>query len=249
MTGANILTDRDARNRIILGTLGFGAIGGALGLNIAILRNLQPISRHTLTMATNWSLTGLFFLTTREALLSEQTTRPRDTAAARLSATREHDQMFSSILAGGLTGGVLNFVARGSRKSFVSGALGFAVLAAGGQYAYTLANRRRQQIIVDKIMKERGGAAEEEAVEGATADEGASVVARLRRALSVDPITWLPEWFPLRRIPEAEYREILELRREEIRYELRRLRAIIDDMDCREQTLMRKLGASSSAKP
>ncbi|KAJ1643524.1 hypothetical protein LPJ64_004702 [Coemansia asiatica] len=235
MTNASILANRDARNRIILGTLGFGAIGGAIGLNIAILRNLQPIARHTLTMAANWSLTGLFFLTTREALLLEQHTSRRPT----FSVAREHDQMFSSVLAGGLTGGILNFVARGNKKAFVSGALGFSVLAAGGQCLFTLANRKRQQIIVDRIMAENKSLQQEQ--ESVLADESNSLVARLRRALSVDPITLLPEWFPLRRIPSDEYREILELRKEEIRFKLSRLRGIVDDMDRREQALLRKL--------
>ncbi|KAJ2861973.1 hypothetical protein FB639_005443, partial [Coemansia asiatica] len=97
----------------------------------------------------------------------------------------------------------------------------------------------RQQIIVDRIMAENKSLQQEQ--ESVLADESNSLVARLRRALSVDPITLLPEWFPLRRIPSDEYREILELRKEEIRFELSRLRGIVDDMDRREQALLRKL--------
>ncbi|KAJ2636502.1 hypothetical protein GGF40_002960 [Coemansia sp. RSA 1286] len=244
----NILVDRDARNRIILGTLGFGAIGGAIGLNIAILRNLQPIAKHTTTMAANWSLCGLFFLTTREALLLEQNTKNTTAAAAASSAAvvrpslmREHDQMFSSVLAGGFTGGILSFLARGNKKSFISGALGFGALAAGGQYLYTLANRKRRQIIVGKMMADNGNSVEQTSSKAPEPDDSESMVARLRRAISVDPITLLPQWFPLRRIPSEEYREILELRREEIRYELRRLRGIVEDMDRREEALVLKL--------
>ncbi|KAJ1919327.1 hypothetical protein LPJ71_001549, partial [Coemansia sp. S17] len=67
-----LLKDRDARKRILWGTAGLGVAGAAIGLNLAILRNLQPIRRHALTMATNWSLYGLFFLTNREAILHER---------------------------------------------------------------------------------------------------------------------------------------------------------------------------------
>ncbi|KAJ2557310.1 hypothetical protein GGH12_006209, partial [Coemansia sp. RSA 1822] len=70
--------DPAARRRVLWGTLGLGGLGAAIGLNIAILKNLQPIARHTLTMSANWTIYGLFFLTTREMLLAEQYGKNRD---------------------------------------------------------------------------------------------------------------------------------------------------------------------------
>ncbi|KAI7823415.1 hypothetical protein BX661DRAFT_186555 [Kickxella alabastrina] len=233
-----ILGDRNARKRIILGTLGLGAAGGAIGLNVAILKNLQPIARHTATMAGNWSLCGLFFFTTREALLAEQ--REKNQAMnLRISQTRENDEMFSSALAGALTGGTLAFISRGRRKSVVSGAVFFGLVAVIGQFAFTKFNHRRQQIIIREMAaenktKQQGNIAVETADDEA---ESMSIIARVRRAVSVDPITLLPEWFPLRRIPRRNTARCWE----EVRFELRRLRSIIDDLDRREQNLMSRL--------
>ncbi|KAJ2719048.1 hypothetical protein GGI07_005456 [Coemansia sp. Benny D115] len=258
-----IFEDRGARNRIVWGTLGLAAAGSVVGLNVAILRNLQPIRRHTLTMSANWALCGFFFLTTREALLVEQRQK-NDTLNLRISQTRDSDEMFSSAIAGGLTGGILAFISRGKKSSAITGAMFFGALGALGQFIYTKANHRRQQIIIEKMLlaehpKTRSSLSagplsvkEEASGDGASesnADsESGSIVARMRRALSVDPITLLPDWFPVRRIPSDEYRDILVLRQEEIQYELKRLRQAIDDMDRREQVLLQRLKEHRQAK-
>ncbi|KAJ2003683.1 hypothetical protein GGI04_002884 [Coemansia thaxteri] len=232
--------DRDARRRVLWGTVGLGATGAAVGLNIAILRNLQPIRRHALTMAANWSLYGLFFLATREALLSEQRQKSRSLQLRPSLSTRERDEMFSSVVAGGLTGGILAFITRGRRAAVFSGVGFFALLSAAGQYTYTALNRRRREL----ILRELAGplAKPDESASGPLA----SVWTRLRQALMVDPISRLPSWFPLRRLPSSEYRAMLELRREEARLELARMRSAIAAMDSREQTLLSLFAAPAA---
>ncbi|KAJ2427491.1 hypothetical protein IWW41_003835, partial [Coemansia sp. RSA 2522] len=121
--------DPAARRRVLWGTLGLGGLGAAIGLNIAILKNLQPIARHTLTMSANWTIYGLFFLTTREMLLAEQYGKNRD-LRLQVSQTRDADKMFSSTMAGMLTGGMLALVVRRTRRAAVSGALFFGAISA-----------------------------------------------------------------------------------------------------------------------
>ncbi|KAJ1721881.1 hypothetical protein LPJ53_003661, partial [Coemansia erecta] len=182
-----VISDPDARRRILAGTASMAAVGGAVGLNVAILRNLQPIARHTLTMSANWTLCSLFFFTTREALLAEQRSR-NHTLHLRMSQTRSSDEMFSSVIAGGLTGGMLAFISRGRRQSAITGAAFFAAVAAAGQFAYTKANQRRQQMIISRMHS--GSVSEPQMPENKQDEEeekqqqSTSIVSRLRRAVA-----------------------------------------------------------------
>ncbi|KAJ2807367.1 hypothetical protein H4R21_000509 [Coemansia helicoidea] len=198
---------------------------------MAVLRNLQPIQRHTLTMAGNWALFGMLFVTARELLLAEQA-RKNDDLHLRMSQTRGADEMFSSTVAGALTGGALSFAARRSRIAAASGAVFFAAAAAAGQLAVTRLNRYRQQRIIDSMdvgSRPSGG------------DKRESWTARLRAAVMVDPVSWLPEWFPIRRISSAEYRSMLTARRRELEAEAAEIRGAVASMDRREQALLRRL--------
>ncbi|KAJ2826349.1 hypothetical protein IWW50_002402 [Coemansia erecta] len=230
--------DPDARSRVLWGTLGLGSLGAAIGLNIAILKNLQPITRHTLTMSANWTIYGLFFLTTREMLLAEQYDKNKE-LRVHGSRTRYADELFSSSVSGMLTGGVLAAVVRRTKGAAVSGALFFGAVSAVGQVVYSALWQRRQQWIIRRMGYDTGEGESE-------ADVSMSIAARLRRAVSVDPITWLPEWFPVRRISSPEYRSMLLARREELVFEMRGLQQTIDSMDRREQALLLRLKSSQS---
>ncbi|KAJ1959580.1 hypothetical protein GGI12_004264 [Dipsacomyces acuminosporus] len=194
-------------------------------------------------MATNWSLCGLFFLTTREALLQEQKQKNQQ-LHLRFSQTRDNDEMFSSVIAGGLTGGILAFISRG-RGAIFSGVGLFAFVSAVGQYSYTRMNRRRQQIILDNLTKQGTTAEDYEKKEQKEEEEGDeesdSIIAKIRRALTKDPIERLPKWFPVRKIQSEEYREILLMRKEEIDIELKHLREAIAAMNQREEQLLERL--------
>ncbi|KAJ2492601.1 hypothetical protein IWW37_001356 [Coemansia sp. RSA 2050] len=235
---SSVLNDRDARKRILWGTAGLGMVGAAIGLNIAILRNLQPIRRHALTMAANWSLYSLFFLTNREALLHERLAKKEYLHLRPLLSARETDEMFSSVVAGGVTGGILSLVSFGRRAAIFSGIGFFALVSAVGQYSFTLFNRwRREKILRDKADKY------DVVFEAKEEGKLAKMAASMRKSFLVDPISRLPDWFPLRRLSSTEYRGILELRREEVRAELDALRAAISAMDNREQALLSKLAS------
>ncbi|KAJ2776710.1 hypothetical protein GGI15_004765 [Coemansia interrupta] len=144
---------------------------------------------------------------------------------------------------------MLAFISRGRRQSAITGAAFFAAVAAVGQFAYTKANQRRQQMIIGRMQM--AGGLEAQPAEGKAGyneeeeevQQSTSLVSRLRRAVAVDPITLLPDWFPFRRIPSDEYREILELRREEVLFELDRIKQVLADMDQREELLLRQLQA------
>ncbi|KAJ2745634.1 hypothetical protein GGI20_002017 [Coemansia sp. BCRC 34301] len=229
------LDDRDVRRRILWGTAGLGVAGAAIGLNIAILRNLQPVRRHALTMSANWSLYGLFFLTNREALLHERLSKKESLHLRPLLSARETDEMFSSVIAGGITGGILSLITFGRRAAIFSGIGFFALVSAAGQYSFTLWNRwRRERILRDMAGKQHAAMVEDNTSSGVLARMSKSV----RQVLLVDPISRLPDWFPLRRLSSTEYRGILELRREEVSAELSSLRAAIAAMNAREQSLL-----------
>ncbi|KAJ2851055.1 hypothetical protein IWW36_001402 [Coemansia brasiliensis] len=229
---AGVLGDSSAQKRILWGTFGMSATGALVGLNLAILKNLQPISRHTLTMSANWALYGLLFLSTRELLLAEQHDK---NLALNLpdSRTRAADQLFSSTFAGAFTGSSLALVRRRTKAAAASGALFFGAVSLVGQWAVIKINQKRQQWIMQKM-----GLLPQP---NASSDQSTSWAARFRRAVWKDPVLLLPSWFPLRRISSDEYRSILLARREELVFEKRELSNAIDDMDRREQELLRRL--------
>ncbi|KAI9502683.1 hypothetical protein GGI25_003538 [Coemansia spiralis] len=230
-----VFEDRQARRRILWGTLGLATLGGAIGLNYSILKHLQPIPRHTLTMAANWATFGLVFFSIRESLLVEQQAKnkPLD---LRFSITRDHDEMFSSITSGFVTGATLSFITRRTKNAAVTGALFFSVMAGVGQFAYTKINRKRQRVILDKMESSETP----RVLDLVRSDESTSLVARLRRKM-VDPVTLLPEWFPLKRLSSEEYRAMLTVRKDELVLEVAQLRASIADMNRREDTMLARL--------
>ncbi|KAJ2326947.1 hypothetical protein GGI00_004598 [Coemansia sp. RSA 2681] len=188
-------------------------------------------------MSANWSLYGLFFLTNREAILHERLAKRESLHLRPLLSARETDEMFSSVVAGGITGGILSFISYGRRAAIFSGIGFFALVSAAGQYSFTLWNRwRRERILRDMAGKQHDAVVEDSASSGMFAKMGKKV----RQALLVDPISRLPDWFPLRRLSSTEYRGILELRREEVSAELGSLRAAIRAMDMRELSLEKK---------
>ncbi|KAJ2403049.1 hypothetical protein GGI23_000268 [Coemansia sp. RSA 2559] len=248
---ATAFHDRKARKRILWGTVGLATVGSVIGLNMAILKNLQPIRRHTLTMAANWAVYGLFFFGMRETLLHEQQQRGQS-MELRFSLTRDHDELFSSIVSGALAGGTLAFIARKTKGAAASGALFFGLASGAGQLAYTLLNRRRQAVILQKMELQKEGSEYGEVTPGlrdlirgrlkvGEDTQSESLIARLRRKLAVDPISMLPEWFPVRRISSDEYRRMLVERKKSIQDELDQMRLAIADMQRREEFLLKRL--------
>ncbi|KAJ2525349.1 hypothetical protein GGI11_000100 [Coemansia sp. RSA 2049] len=270
---STVLHDKHARRRILLSTAGLAAAGGVIGLNIAILKNLQPIYKHTLTMTANWAVYGVFFFTVRETLLYDQKQRG-EALDLQFSLTRDHDEMYSSLCSGMVTGGTLSFIARRTKGAAFSGALFFGLVSAAGQFLYTRMNRRRQAIILERLASKdklasslssldqnKGFVATGDSdynyanvdpntrpsllhlLKGTTvpADWSDSPIARLRRRLQIDPISLLPEWFPMRRISFDEYHSMLVERKRLVFEELAQLRLAIADMEMREKVLLQRL--------
>ncbi|PIA14400.1 hypothetical protein COEREDRAFT_82796 [Coemansia reversa NRRL 1564] len=192
-------------------------------------------------MATNWSMYGIFFFTTREALLAEQKDK-NEKYNLRQSQTRDSDELFSSAISGGLTGGLLGFIARNTKAAAVSGALLFSTISAVGQMSFTAVNHRRQQWIIRKMGLDSSNEENQQEEE----IKSSSLAARLRRMVSEDPIAMLPDWFPVRRISSDEYRMILNARREELVFEIKHLQDTIVSMNRREQVLLQRLHEESS---
>ncbi|KAJ2891977.1 hypothetical protein IWW38_003399 [Coemansia aciculifera] len=190
-------------------------------------------------MSANWSLYALFFLTNREALLHERLEKKEYLHLRPLLSARETDEMFSSVVAGGITGGILSLISMGRKAAIFSGIGFFALVSAAGQYSFTLWNRwRRERILREMAGKQHGAAVVEESKDSGVM---AKMGKRVRQALAVDPISRLPDWFPLRRLSSSEYRGILELRREEVRAELSSIRVAIDAMNVREKALISRI--------
>ncbi|KAJ2658443.1 hypothetical protein IWW48_004023 [Coemansia sp. RSA 1200] len=270
---STVLHDKRTRRRILLCTAGLATAGGVIGLNIAILKNLQPIYRHTLTMTANWAVYGVFFFTVRETLLYDQK-RKGEALDLHFSLTRDHDEMYSSLCSGMVTGATLSFIARRTKGAAFSGAVFFGLVSAAGQFLYTRMNRSRQAIILERLAsKEKvasslsnldknsssatGGDSDYNygnvdpntrptlihLLKGTTvpADWSDSPIAKLRRRLQIDPISLLPEWFPMRRISFDEYHTMLVERKRLVFEELAQLRSAIADMERREKVLLQRL--------
>ncbi|KAJ2776604.1 hypothetical protein H4R18_005583 [Coemansia javaensis] len=214
--------------RVAWGAGAAGAAGAAVGLNVAIVRNLQPIARHALTMGANWALLGAAFVAAREALLAEQAAK---NARLRLRAaqTRAGDELFSSAVAGAVAGAALAFAARRTRAAAATGAVAFGALAAAAQAALTAANDARQT----RILRRMGVLP--------AAPPQPSLAARARALVAADPVALLPDWFPLRRLAPGEYRAMLLRRRAELLADVAALRAAAEALDAREHALQQQL--------
>ncbi|KAJ1663174.1 hypothetical protein IW140_005660 [Coemansia sp. RSA 1813] len=253
---ATVIHDSKARKRVLWGTVGLATVGSVIGLNMSILKNLQPIRRHTLTMTTNWAIYGFFFFSVREALLHEQKKR-NDSMDIRFSLTRDSDEMFSSLISGSLAGGTISFMSRKTKNAALSGALFFGLASAAGQYVYTKINRRRQAVILEKMALREEGREEGEGRPKLTdllrgklkikaEDQSDSMIARLRRKIAIDPISLLPEWFPMRRLSSDEYHRMLLERKQLVFEELEQLRLAIADMKRREESLLQRLNEKTA---
>ncbi|KAJ2556764.1 hypothetical protein EV175_001781 [Coemansia sp. RSA 1933] len=248
---ATAFHDKDSRKHILWGTVGLAAIGGTIGLNIAILKNLQPVRHHARLMAANWALYGAVFLSSRELLLYDKRKR-FESIDLPLWLSRDHGEMIVTVFCGSFTGGAMAFLKRRTKGGAASGALIFGLASAAGQLIYSALNRRRQSIILQRMQMQDSGSryAEDtphitDLIRGRLKDEedyrSGSIISRFRRRFLVDPISLLPEWFPMRRIPPDEYHRMLVERKQLVFEELEQLRLAIADMRKREVYLIQRL--------
>ncbi|KAJ1673791.1 hypothetical protein EV182_004551 [Spiromyces aspiralis] len=230
-----------------------GVVGSILGLNIAILRNFRPAGKRALSMGSAWALYGLIFFTARQSLLLEQKAKNVE-YNLKYSQTRDADELFSSTVAGIITGGFIGGITRG-RRGMLSGMLLFGSASLMFQHLYTRLYRQRQQIIlksqddanrlpssedgsriVDSQTAKQSGTGEE--------PEPTSWGGKLRRLLTTDPLSHLPNWFPIRKIPKDEYHQMLESKLVNIDQRLESIQHTLDYIDNQELKLQEQLKQS-----
>ncbi|PVU90641.1 hypothetical protein BB559_001007 [Furculomyces boomerangus] len=234
----NIFTDKESRNKIILGTLTCSAIGGSLGASYAILKYVRPIRKPAFAMAGSWGAIGLLFFVARQSLLFEQ--REKNVAyQIKPSQTKDSDELFSSTTAGG-------------KKGIVFGMAMLGVVSYGTQKIYTSFYRYRQRFILKKLEINENttsennintdGSSESEDNSNMYVDveyEPTSVGGKMRRFAEKGVLDKFPKWFPLKTLTHHEYVQILDVRKQEI---IERLVEIDDELQNLEKAENDKTG-------
>ncbi|CAG8441714.1 16639_t:CDS:2 [Acaulospora colombiana] len=145
--------------------MAFGVLNGFL--------NNKPLFRSAFTAGTNSGVIGLTFLCMYEIffLSTSRNNEPE--------ISRDREELISSALSGGVTGGLWSALV-GGRRTVVPGIIAFTLLCGTGQYFYTGLHNYRQRVILEneKVDKTRGGI-----------------------------LDWLAtkSWSPVRKISEEEY--------------------------------------------
>ncbi|KAJ1918810.1 hypothetical protein H4219_002349 [Mycoemilia scoparia] len=245
MTGT-VFSDKRSCKTILIGTGSAAATGATLGFSIAILKNLRPAGNRAFAMGLNWAICGFVFFTTRQTLLLEQKTKNID-YNLNDSQTRDVDELFSSTVAGVLTGSVIGGITRG-RAGLFSGAVGLGATTFAGQYVYTKLYRRRQEIILSQNPPRTNDSDEvanlpQQKTPVNDQEEPKSLGGKLRTILTTDPLTYAPTWFPIRRIPRDEYRSMLEQQMCDVTQRLDSIEIAIQHVDKMEQVLKKSLSS------
>ncbi|CAG8665614.1 12734_t:CDS:2 [Cetraspora pellucida] len=98
--------NEESRNRIYTGTFLSVSAGATCGGLVAFFYN-RSFLRYTVATGINCGIFGFSFFTIRELCLAhQQKNKPRN------SDTRNVDELISSIIAGGLTGGLFSTIIR-----------------------------------------------------------------------------------------------------------------------------------------
>ncbi|RUS34203.1 hypothetical protein BC938DRAFT_481884 [Jimgerdemannia flammicorona] len=127
------------------------------------------------------------------------------------SQTRDADDLFSSAMAGGTTGGLLYSLVRGP-KGVLPGFFVFSLLCTAGQAVYTVANRYRQSLILQSPVHEGDDAFAHEQYQPSTTTKG--------KWKALWDLLEVPEWSPVRRLTDEEYKAILDAKLMELEEEV-----------------------------
>nr|CAG8442307.1 14827_t:CDS:2 [Entrophospora candida] len=120
--------------------------GATTGGFYALIRGNQSIIRTSLSTGLNCGIFGTVFFSIRESCLSFQRNKNAiyEISNAKM---RDIDELISSSMAGGVTGGLLSSMARG-QKGIIPGFLTFSLMCGTGQFVYTKLYRLRQDLIL-----------------------------------------------------------------------------------------------------
>ncbi|CAH1756053.1 8651_t:CDS:10 [Entrophospora sp. SA101] len=116
--------------------------GATTGGFYALIRGNQSIIRTSLSTGLNCGIFGTVFFSIRESCLSFQRNKNAiyEISNAKM---RDIDELISSSMAGGVTGGLLSSIAR-----IIPGFLTFSLMCGTGQFVYTKLYRLRQDLIL-----------------------------------------------------------------------------------------------------
>ncbi|KAF0406196.1 hypothetical protein F8M41_008868 [Gigaspora margarita] len=133
--------DEESRTRIFTGTILSVSVGATCGGLAAFFYN-RSFLRYTIATGINCGIFGLSFFSIRELCLAhQQKNKPRR------YNIRNTDELISSIIAGGLTGGLFSSIIHG-RQGLLSRIFLFSLISGVGQVCYTSAYNYRQQLIL-----------------------------------------------------------------------------------------------------
>ncbi|CAG8609175.1 835_t:CDS:2 [Acaulospora morrowiae] len=189
--------DAESHKKIFNGTIFTASAGAVFGVMNGFLNN-KPLLRSTFVAGTNYGVAGCTFLYIREACLLYQRRSHRPTSRI----TRDHEELISSALAGGITGGVW-FALLGGRRSIIPGFVVFTLLCGTGQHLYTSLRDYRRRLILGTSR----GKTESQGSGRGTSDFPENVDKDKTGLLD-----WLAakSWSPVRKISEEEYLRLKE---------------------------------------
>ncbi|KAI8077794.1 uncharacterized protein BX664DRAFT_343509 [Halteromyces radiatus] len=203
---------------IFIGT-GVSVMAGATtGATMAVLKN-APVKAYAFSTGVNCGVFGATFFIIRESFLSYQR-KQNPHYGLKDSETRDIDDLVSSALAGGTTGGLLSAAFRGPR-GVLPGFFMFGAICTGGQLLYSAANRWRQDTIV------RSG------LMNLPSDQDIPTK-------KIWEYIEIPSWSPVRKLTNDEYNDLLDAKLKALEDEVRRIEREMQRNEQQEQQQQEK---------
>ncbi|RKP10980.1 hypothetical protein THASP1DRAFT_27226 [Thamnocephalis sphaerospora] len=195
----NPLLDSDLRTPILTGAAGCALAGSFAGSLLSVVR-ARPFWSFTLGTAVNCGMVGFTYLATRTMILQEQLERQRE--AGYIPHATDENLLFSSAIAGGVTGGIWTGALRGPR-GVLPGFVMFALLAGSGQWGWTTARRFRQQVIVASSGSVRSNETAWDVFRASMYQQWNDWCFQMGQRI---------DWLPMRKMTATEYRTHLQER-------------------------------------
>ncbi|CAG8463705.1 3830_t:CDS:2, partial [Scutellospora calospora] len=182
--------NEESRNKVYTGTLFFVSVGATCGGLVAFFNN-RSFFRYTIATGINCGIFGLSFFSIRELCLLHQ---QKNKYKLRNSRTQNIDELISSIIAGGLTGGLFSTIIRDGV----------------GHVCYTSAYNYRQQLILKpKNVQYTPNSQNQEILNNVNLE---SKDKKMTKGL----FDWLStkKWTGVKKLSEEEYKQIKQSRAE-----------------------------------
>ncbi|KAI9476224.1 MAG: hypothetical protein EXX96DRAFT_576283 [Benjaminiella poitrasii] len=199
---------------IIVGSSLAALTGATTSATIAVLKN-APAKQWAVSTGLNCGIFGATFFLVRETFITYQ--RQKNVQfGLKDSQTKDFDAMFSSMMAGATTGGLLSAAYRGP-KTVVSGAFMFGAICSALQLVYTTGQHWRQETIL------KSGQLDGPSLSPNTNDEKSDSSGSLLKHIH------MPSWFPIHKLSEQEYNDLLDTKLNTLEAELAELEEKLRD--------------------